>query len=160
MTMGNSWSYVPNDIYKPANEIIEKLVDIVSKGGNYLLNIGPGPDGEFDPVAYLRLKEIGEWMNINSEAIYSTRMFSVFGEGETIRFTQSKDGKTRYIFLFDFPENYITLAKIPFAKNDKVQLLGNNKNLSWKQTEQGVEIILPAALKTIANHVWVLKVKN
>ena len=160
MTMGNSWSYVPNDIYKPANEIIEKLVDIVSKGGNYLLNIGPGPDGEFDPVAYLRLKEIGEWMNINSEAIYSTRMFSVFGEGETIRFTQSKDGKTRYIFLFDFPENYITLAKIPFAKNDKVQLLGSDKNISWKQTETGVEIIIPAVLRNITNHVWVLKVKN
>ena len=160
MTMGNSWSYVPNDIYKPANEIIEKLVDIVSKGGNYLLNIGPGPAGEFDPVAYQRLKEIGGWMKINSEAIYSTRMFSVFGEGEKTRFTQSKDGKTRYIFLFDFPENHILLAKIPFAKNDKVQLLGSDKNISWKQTETGVEIIIPAVLRNITNHVWVLKVKN
>ena len=56
MTMGNSWSYVPGDVYKPANEIIEKLVDIVSKGGNYLLNIGPGPDGELDPVAYQKAK--------------------------------------------------------------------------------------------------------
>jgi alpha-L-fucosidase len=46
MTMATSWSYVPNDQYKPANEIIEILVDIVSKGGNYLLNIGPGPDGD------------------------------------------------------------------------------------------------------------------
>src|SRR4029079_10730137 len=105
MTMATSWSYVPNDTYKPANEIIEKLVDIVSKGGNYLLNIGPGPDGEFDPVAYQRLKEIGTWMNVNGEAIYGTRMYTVFKEGEKIRFTQSKDGKTRYVFLFDFPEN-------------------------------------------------------
>ncbi len=160
MTMGNSWSYVPNDVYKPTNEIIEKLVDIVSKGGNYLLNIGPGPEGEFDPVAYLRLKEIGEWMKINSEAIYSTRMFSVFGEGEKIRFTQSKDGKTRYIFLFDFPENKIVLKKILFAKDQKVQMLGANKYLSWKQTEQGVVITLPAPLKSVSNHVWVLKVKS
>jgi alpha-L-fucosidase len=160
MTMGNSWSYVPNDIYKPANEIIEKLVDIVSKGGNYLLNIGPSPEGEFDPAAYQRLKEIGEWMKINSEAIYSTRMFSVFGEGEKIRFTQSKDGKTRFIFLFDFPSDKLVLTKIPFGKTDKVQLLGNNKNISWKQTAQGVEMILPAELKTVTNHVWVLKVKN
>jgi len=160
MTMGNSWSYVPNDVYKPTNEIIEKLVDIVSKGGNYLLNIGPNPEGEFDPVAYQRLKEIGEWMKINSEAIYSTRMFSVFGESEKIRFTQSKDGKIRYIFLFDFPENKIVLNKILFAKDQKVQMLGANKNLAWKQAGQAVEIMIPAALKPVTNHVWVLKVKN
>jgi len=160
MTMGNSWSYVPNDIYKPANEIIEKLVDIVSKGGNYLLNIGPSPEGELDPAAYQRLKEVGEWMKINSEAIYSTRMFSVFGEGEKIRFTQSKDGKTRYIFLFDFPDGKITLSKIPFSQNDKVQMLGTDKILSWKQTVQGLEIIIPPSLKTVTNHVWILKVKN
>ena len=160
MTMGNSWSYVPNDVYKPTNEIIEKLVDIVSKGGNYLLNIGPSPEGEFDPAAYQRLKEIGNWMKINSEAIYSTRMFSAFSEGENIRFTQSKDGKTKYIFLFNFPENNVILSKIPLAKNDKIQLLGDNKNLSWKQTEKGVEIIIPSSLRTVTDHVWVLKVKN
>ena len=45
MTMANSWSYVPNDVYKPAGELIRKLVDIVSKGGNYLLNIGPSRKG-------------------------------------------------------------------------------------------------------------------
>jgi alpha-L-fucosidase len=160
MTMAGSWSYVPNDKYKPTNEIIEKLVDIVSKGGNYLLNIGPSPEGEFDPVAYERLKEIGEWMKINSEAIYSTRMFSVFSEGENIRFTQSKDGKTKYVFLFDFPEANLVLQKIPFSKDQKVELLGTGKKLSWKQTGQGVAIILPAALKQVTDHVWVLKVKN
>ena len=160
MTMATSWSYVPNDKYKPANEIIEKLVDIVSKGGNYLLNIGPGPDGELDAVAYQRLKEIGSWMKTNGEAIYNSRMFTVFSEGEKIRFTQSKDGKTRYVFLFDFPENKITLSKIPFSKKDKVQLLGNNKQLSWNQTNEGVEINLPATLKTTTDHVWVLKITN
>mgnify|MGYP000371154230 CR=1 FL=1 len=67
MTMANSWSYVPNDQYKSANELIEKLVDIVSKGGNYLLNIAPSPDGEFDVTAYERLKEIGNWIKINGE---------------------------------------------------------------------------------------------
>ncbi|MEO6541262.1 MAG: alpha-L-fucosidase, partial [Ferruginibacter sp.] len=135
-------------------------VDIVSKGGNYLLNIGPGPYGELDAIAYQRLKEIGSWIKINGEAIYGSRMFTVFNEGESIRFTQSKDGKTRYIFLFNFPEKNITLAKIPFFKNDKVQLLGSNKQISWRQTGQGVEISLPASLKTTTDHVWVLKVKK
>lgn len=158
MTMATSWSYVPNDVYKPTEEIIKKLVDIVSKGGNYLLNIGPGPDGELDATAYQRLKDIGQWMKVNGEGIYGTRRFTVFGEGDKIRFTRSKDEKNRYIFLFDFPENKILLTRMPFAKNDKVQLLGSNKQLSWKQTSGGVEIMIPAALKTITEHVWVLKV--
>jgi alpha-L-fucosidase len=160
MTMGNSWSYVPNDVYKPANELIEKLVDIVSKGGNYLLNIGPGPDGELDPVAYQRLQEIGAWMKVNSEAIYGTRMFKQFGEGGGIRFTQSKDGSTHYIFLFDFPEEKLVLTKIPFSKKAKLQLLGSTKSLRWKATKQGVEIAVPRSLKNFSNHVWVLKVQQ
>jgi alpha-L-fucosidase len=160
MTMATSWSYVPNDVYKPTNEIIEKLVDIVSKGGNYLLNIGPGPDGELDAVAYQRLKEIGAWMKINGEAIYNTRMFAVFGEGEKIRFTQSKDGMTKYIFLFDFPEEKIMLAKMPFFKNAEVQLLGSNKKILWKQAADKIEITIPAAVRSKSDHVWVLKVKN
>ncbi len=160
MTMATSWSYVPNDVYKPTDEIIKKLVDIVSKGGNYLLNIGPGPDGELDPVAYQRLHEIGSWMKINSEAIYGTRMFKVYGEGDNIRFTRSKDGKTRYIFLFKFPIIQVTVKKIPFMKDDKVQLLGTDRWLNWKQTVDGVDITIPAALKSASQHVWVLKITS
>lgn len=160
MTMGNSWSYVPNDQYKPANEIIEKLVDIVSKGGNYLLNIGPGPDGELDTVAYQRLKEIGAWMKVNSEAIYGTRMYTVFGEGDNIRFTQSKDGHTQFIFLFDFPKDKLLLTKIPFSKKAKLQLLGSTKKPKWKTTVEGVEIELSDALKKVTDHVWVLKLQQ
>jgi len=160
MTMATSWSYVPNDVYKPTDELIKKLVDIVSKGGNYLLNIGPGPDGELDPVAYQRLHDIGIWMKINGEAIYNTRMFTVYGEGEKVRFTRSKNGKTRYIFLFDFPLIQVTLTKIPFMKDDKVQLLGTNRRLNWKQTADGVDILIPAAARSASQHVWVLKVTS
>lgn len=159
MTMATSWSYVPNDTYKTANDLVEKLVDIVSKGGNYLLNIGPGPDGELDPVAYQRLKEIGAWMKVNSEAIYGTRMYKVFGEGDTIRFTQTKDGKTGYIFLFNFPEDdKVTLTKMSFAKNTRLQLLGGKKRLSWKTTDGGVEIKIPSNEKSVTDYVWVIKV--
>ena len=52
MTMGDSWSYVPNDNYKSSHKLIQLLVKIVSRGGNFLLNIGPGPDGDWDPAAY------------------------------------------------------------------------------------------------------------
>jgi alpha-L-fucosidase len=159
MTMGNSWSYVPNDQYKPANELIEKLVDIVSKGGNYLLNIGPSPDGDFDPTAYDRLKEIGTWINTNGEGIYGSRMNKTFNEGESIRFTKSKDGQTQYAFLFEFPTNSIqTISKIDIPEKATIQLLGSDKKLKWKRTANGVEITIPPALQQVSNHVWTLKI--
>ncbi len=160
MTMATSWSYVPNDVYKPAKEIIQKLVDIVSKGGNYLLNIGPGPDGELDPIAYQRLKEIGAWMKINGEAIYGTRMCHVFGENDSIHFTQTKDKKTRFIFLSSFPSDKLLLTKIDIDKHAGIQMMGSNKKLSWKKTAQGIEIAVPQNMKQFGEYVWVLKVQR
>lgn len=158
MTMGNSWSYVKGDVYKPAEVLIKNLVDIVSKGGNYLLNIGPGPDGQWDPVAYSRLKEIGTWIKQNGEAIYGTRMYHVFGEGDNIRFTQTKDGKTKYIFLMNFPDKKIVLTKMELTKNNRVYMIGNKKKLKWEQTPGGIEISIPENLKSVSSYVWVLKV--
>jgi alpha-L-fucosidase len=160
MTMAGSWSYVPNDKYKSAEDLVEKLVDIVSKGGNFLLNIGPSPEGEFDSAAYDRLAKIGAWMKINGEAIYGTRMFTAYSEGEKIRFTQKKDGSTRYIFLFDFPESNVVITKMPFTKKTKVSLLGSPQQLNWKPTASGVEIEVKKSLKTKSNYVWVLKVQG
>jgi alpha-L-fucosidase len=160
MTMGNSWSFVPNDIYKPADELIKKLVDIVSKGGNFLLNIGPGPDGELDANAYTRLQQIGSWMKVNGEAIYASRAFTSFNEGDNIRFTQSKNGKVKYVFLFNFPNEKIDITKIPFAAKTTVQMLGSNKKLKWHSTANGVEIAVPKELQQTTNYVWVLKVQQ
>jgi alpha-L-fucosidase len=159
MTMANSWSYVPNDTYKPADELIKKLVDIVSKGGNYLLNIGPGPDGELDPNAYERLKEIASWIKVNGEAIYGTRMYKVFGEGDSIRFTQAKDGKTEYIFLFNYPKEKLVLSKIAIPRNASLQMLGSSKRLKWKTEGGKVEVSVPESSKNVSKYVWVLKVQ-
>src|SRR6185312_8130138 len=158
MTMGNSWSYVKGDVYKPADVLIKNLVDIVSKGGNYLLNIGPGPDGQFDETAYSRLKEIGTWIKQNGEAIYGSRMYKVFGEGDSIRYTQTKDGKTKYVFLMNFPDKKVVLTKLELTKKNRLNMIGYKKKLNWKQTPEGVEISIPENLKSVSNHVWVLKV--
>jgi alpha-L-fucosidase len=160
MTMATSWSHVPNDVYKPTNELIEKLVDIVSKGGNFLLNIGPRPDGEFDDTAYQRLADIGAWMQVNSEAIFNTRMYSTFGEGDYIRYTQSKDGKTQYVFLFNFPGGKVNISKLTPAPKATVHMLGSTKILKWKAVPGGMEIDVPASLQPLTNHVWVLKVSQ
>lgn len=158
MTMATSWSYVPNDTYKPTNELIEKLVDIVSKGGNLLLNIGPGPDGTLDSVAYSRLEEIGDWMEVNSEAIYGTRMYDVFGEGDNVRYTRSKDQKTVYVFLFDITSESLTLEHLPLTAKAKISHLGTGKSISFKSMNGKTVIKLPASVKKNGEHVWVLKV--
>jgi alpha-L-fucosidase len=158
MTMGDSWSYKPDDRYKSTNEIIRNLVDIVSKGGNYLLNIGPGPDGEFDTTAYQRLREVGVWMRRNGEAIYGTRMYKVYGEGKDIRFTQSKDGKTQYIFLLERPKEKLTLSTIKLAEHSTLRFLGSTATLNWTQNAGRTEIDLHG--QTTGEHVWVIMVQQ
>lgn len=155
MTMGNSWSYVPGDRYKPTDELIGKLVDIVSKGGNYLLNIGPSAEGTFDDTAYARLKEIGSWMKVNGEAIYGTRNHSVFGEGG-VRYTASKDGRMIYAFFLDRPRGKVLLTKADAAKGSRVTLLGTGQSLKWRSVEGGMEIDMPENLP--GAYVWTVKI--
>jgi len=93
MPMATSWSYVPHDHYKSVNKLIHLLVDIVSKGGNFLLNIGPNSQGDWSPTAYERLKGIGDWMKVNSEAIYDTHPVAPYKQGK-VCLTQLDDGTT------------------------------------------------------------------
>ncbi len=92
MTMANSWSYVPGDQYKSTATLLKNLCLIVSRGGNFLLNIAPDPQGRWDSIAYQRLDEIGDWMNINSTAIYNSKPVAPYeiknGEIGTWVFTQ------------------------------------------------------------------------
>ena len=113
MSMGDSWSYVENDNYKSTKQLIHMLVDIVAKGGNYLLNVGPDADGNIPQTAVERMKEIGVWMKNNGYAIYNTRPLYPYADGNK-RYTQSKDGKHKYeITLID---------EAPFAKVRKIKI--------------------------------------
>ena len=97
LPMGTSWSWVPNEKYKSTDEIIRTLVKVVSRGGSLLLNVAPGPDGQLDSTAYVRLKEVGEWLRVNGEAVYGTRAHMPYDdvvEGVTT------DTTKRAIYLF------------------------------------------------------------
>jgi alpha-L-fucosidase len=98
MPMATSWSYVPNDQYKSPGTIVRHLCRIVARGGCLLLNIGPSPEGEFAPEAYDRLQKVGDWMQLNGEAIYETRPIKPYEQGDWV-FTAKRDGTVYAILL-------------------------------------------------------------
>ena len=136
MSMGDSWSYVENDNYKSTNTLIHYLVDIVAKGGNYLLNVGPSPTGELPPTAVERLREIGKWMRLNGEAIYGTRPFYPYCEGK-VRYTQ-KDDKIYVIYLLDegekMPNSFTVKANLD---KKKINILGTRVRGKITKTDDG-----------------------
>ncbi len=151
MTMGNSWSYVPGDHYKPSLQIVQLLVKIVSRGGNFLMNIGPGPDGDWDPEAYKRLADIGRWMKINGEGIYSSKAVAPYSV-ENIFFTQTKEGNNEYAFVLPAGEDVILPPVLSIKtgnarKVKHVTLLGAKQKLKWTQTGDGVDVVIPKPLQ-------------
>ena len=105
MTMNNTWGYSRFDNnWKSAKSLIRNLIDIASKGGNYLLNVGPTPEGLIPGPSIERLKEVGKWMKMNGEAIYGTKA-SPFSELKWGRATQKASGSNTILYLnvFDWP---------------------------------------------------------
>ncbi|GGA56547.1 alpha-L-fucosidase [Edaphobacter acidisoli] len=148
MTLGNSWSYKPNDHYKSARQIVHILVDIVAKGGNYLLNVGPDANGELPTAAVARLAEIGAWIKINGEAIYATRPVAPYRDGK-LCFTRGKDGTFYAIYLLDEGEiapGTLRLKGIVPARAATIHLLGSETQLKWKSDGAGTSIALPETL--------------
>lgn len=147
ITMGDSFSYVPNDNYKSSQKIIETLVKIISRGGNYLMNIAPGPNGDYDPIVYERLNEISGWMDKNQSAVFATRSIAPYHSGN-FYYTQSKDGKTVNIFHLDEKTNYESPSTLSFAipdnfKPKSLKILGLSGKIQWKKTGNSIEINLP-----------------
>jgi alpha-L-fucosidase len=155
LTMTQSWGHNFQPEYKSAERLIQTLVDVVSKGGNFLLNVAPTPQGTFEEEAYQRLAEIGVWMDVNREAIYSTRPYEVYGEGEELRYTQSKDGRTIFAIALRWPGTELTLRSVSATQGMAVTLLGHEGNLEWSQGTEGLRIELPPGSMGASSHAWV-----
>ncbi len=160
---GGGWSYSFDAKYMSGREAIHTLVDIVAKGGNLLLNIAPSPEGEWDEGAYELLKDIGDWMKINSEAIYGTKAMMPY-KFDNICVTSNTDGSIYLIYLVEDGQTSIpSQIKFPgYAKNNlKAQILGLNSKLEWSKQDDGINIVIPENLKEklLKTKAFVIKLK-
>jgi alpha-L-fucosidase len=147
---GKSFSYVKNDDFKGVAWIINSLTDIVAKGGNFMLGIGPDSTGRFDPLVIQAIKETGAWLKVNGEAIYATRPRegNLWKEGDTIRYTRTKDNQTVYAISRSWTGRILRLRTIEPKQGSKIYMLGLAKPLEWKYDKKtGLEILFPAELQ-------------
>lgn len=163
--MGGGWSYSFNPTFKTGRELVHMLVDIVAKGGNLLLNIGPSPEGTWPADAYDRLEKIGSWMDINSEAIYATRKIAPYYT-EPLYYTQAKDGSVVYaIYTLKEGENLpasIDLKDVALPSKPKIQVIGSKVKVKLIKTDSGYQISVPKKLQSTVPHIYgvVFKIYN
>jgi alpha-L-fucosidase len=159
ITLGNSWSYVPGDQYKSSRKVIHMLTDIISKNGNLLLNVGPGPDGEWDSLAYNRLEAIGKWMKINGEAVYESEADPNLPRQGKWAFTR-KGTNVYAIYQVaenEMVENSLSVNLPAGVKVKGVSVIGGPQKVKF--TQNGVQVVLSTTDKLIVKQTEALVFK-
>jgi alpha-L-fucosidase len=165
--LGTDFSYDPIAAnYKGTEWIIHNLVDTTAKGGGLMVGVGPSPLGDFHPEAIQQMKNTGKWLQVNGEAIYSTRPReeSRWSEGDTIRYTRSKDRQFVYAIFTAWPGQAATLESIRPKPGTRIELLGSDQTIPWSfDSAKGTAITLPESLQQSDNrpcrHAWSLKIE-
>lgn len=140
---GQAFSYLPTDVYKPKEWVLESLIDIVAKGGNFEVGYGPMPNGTWPQETVERLTYVGDWLKVNGEAIYATRAWKVYKQGKDVRFTRSKDSRHLYAVSLKWPGNKFVVDSVRAVPGSSVLMLGVEKPLRWQQQANSVAIDIP-----------------
>jgi alpha-L-fucosidase len=168
--------------YLHPRDVVRWLVDTVSKNGVFVLNIPGRPDGTIDAKEIAVLDKITAWMSVNSEAIYETRPWKIFGEGpnmvsagafhgdtvaslgaKDVRFTRTKDNRAIYAIILGLPERELTIEALGLSSKTspgriaKVEVFGARQAPVWNQTENGLTIKAPESISGIPEYGVALK---
>jgi alpha-L-fucosidase len=152
-------SATPDSAYATADQLIDELMDIVSKNGNLLLDIGPRADGTIPEIMQTRLREIGDWLKANGEAVFDSTYWSRGASEGDLRFTVQQD-KAFYITSLSHPgDQLVVTSSVPIRPGDKVTMLGYDGELNWRKNDAGELIIdVPAAAADAGSNAWVFKI--
>lgn len=147
--------------YKGAKWIVHNIVDTAAKGGSFQVGIGPDATGRFHPTAIEQVKEVGVWMRTAGGGIYATRARdgNQWREGESIRYTRSKDHRTVYCFALDWPGKELHLTTVKPRAGSRITMFGYAEKLAWKPDGAGgITIQLPESMADAARrptqHAW------
>ncbi|MCM3001623.1 alpha-L-fucosidase [Paenibacillus cellulositrophicus] len=143
ITMGSAFSFRYEDDYKTVRQLIHLLVEIVAKGGNLALNVGPQPDGRISKTAISRIKGMGAWLKVHGEAIYGTRICEPYSVGRA-QFTQKGDTTYAFYLYRDEHEEVPAELHLPLQQSfSRIDLVGGADNLEFRRKDDGVAIRLP-----------------
>jgi len=153
MTINNTWAYNKNDRnFKSATVLVRALIDAASKGGNFLLNVGPTPEGTIQPEFVERLTAIGDWLRVNGASIYGT----TYGPLQSIPFGRmTAKGKTLYLHVFDMPAGSLELSGLK-AKVASIKALDGGAAVKFTQT--GDKLSIPVGGIKVSPHATVLAI--
>ncbi len=156
----HGWVWQKNATYWSAQELIHRLIRIVSDGGNYLIGIGPDAQGRLGPEVEKRLAAMGKWLAVNGEGIYKTRRgdFRKNRANKDIVYTMSKDGHYAYMHLLAWPKNSLVVHDpVAIKPSSTITMLGNKSPLKWKLSNDCL-ILNFANVRKPCQYAWVLKI--
>lgn len=160
--IGGSFGYNRNEnleSYSTSEEVVHILIDKVARGGNLLLNVGPTADGRIPVIQQQRLKDMGDWLKVNGEAIYGTKSWAGADASRQNNVFYTQKGNDLYVICTKFPDRAITVSGV---KSAKVSMLGFDGKVSTKGGSKGLSINPPAI--TPANnpcdYAWVFKLEG